>query len=177
MATFGGVQRVGVGVDDCEQFVAGQHAALSRAAFLLTGERDAAQDLVQETLIRVLVQWRRVARADVPEAYARRILLNTFLGGRRRAWHREQPQALLPDRPGEAGDYAAVDELDTLRRALLSLPPRQRAAVVLRHYEDRSEAQTAELLGCSVGNVKALTSRGLVALRLALGSPEETTTR
>jgi RNA polymerase sigma-70 factor (sigma-E family) len=161
---------------DCEQFVSGQHAALSRAAFLLTGDAVAAQDLVQEALVRVLVQWRKVQRADVPEAYARRILLTTFLGGRRRAWHREQPQADPPDRAGTS-PYEAVDDLDGLRRALLALPPRQRAAVVLRHYEDLSEAQTAELLGCSVGNVKALTSRGLAALRLAMGAPEGTTAR
>ena len=177
MATSGMASRVRPGVGDREQFVSGQQAALSRAAFLLTGDPVAAQDLVQEALVRVLVQWRKVERADVPEAYVRRILLHVFLSGRRRSWHREQPHAELPEIAGESAGYAAVDDLDALRRALLALPPRQRAAVVLRHYEDRSEAQTAELLGCSVGNVKALTSRGLATLRLSMASSEGTTTR
>lgn len=150
-----------------EQFLAAQHAALQRAAYLLTGDRAAGQDLVQETLVRVLLHWRRVERADAPEAYLRRVMLNVFLGGRRRAWHGELPHAEPPDRPARSA-YDGVDARDELRRALLAMPPRQRAAVVLRHYEDRSEAETAALMGCSTGNVKALTSRGLVTLRTAL---------
>jgi len=176
MATSGMASRVGPGVGEREEFLSGQHGALSRAAFLLTADPVAAQDLVQEALVRVLVQWRKVERADVPEAYVRRILLNVFLSGRRRSWHREQPHAELPEAAAGAEHYTAVDDLDALRQALLALPPRQRAAVVLRHYEDRSEAQTAELLGCSVGNVKALTSRGLAALRQAM-APEGTAIR
>jgi RNA polymerase sigma-70 factor (sigma-E family) len=154
-------------VGTCEDFVTGQQPALLRAAYLLTGSSPAAQDLVQETLVRVLVQWRRVERADAPEAYARRIMLNVFLGGRRRAWVGELPHGELPE-TATASAYDGVDARDALRRALLAMPARQRAAVVLRHYEDRTEAETAALMGCSVGNVKALTSRGLVALRAAL---------
>jgi RNA polymerase sigma-70 factor (sigma-E family) len=150
-----------------EDFVCGQQPALLRAAYLLTGDRSAAQDLVQETLVRVLMHWRRVERADAPEAYVRRVLLNIFLAGRRRAWHGEQPQAALPDLASRPA-YDGVESRDLLRRALLAMPPRQRAAVVLRHYEDRTEAETAALMGCSVGNVKALTSRGLAGLRAAL---------
>ena len=150
----------------------GQQPALLRAAYLLTGSSPAAQDLVQETLVRVLLQWRRVERADVPEAYARRIMLNLFLGARRRAWSGELPHAELPD-TATVSTYDDVDARDQLRRALLAMPPRQRAAVVLRHYEDRSEAETAALMGCSVGNVKALTSRGLATLRAVMATPDD----
>ncbi len=157
------------GVSECERFLLGEHAALTRAAYLLTGDQSAAQDLVQETLVRVIVQWRRVARADQPAAYVHRMMLNAFLSGRRRSWHGELPHAILPDQ-ATGSPYTAVDEQDVLRRALLTLSPRQRAAVVLRHYEDRSEADTAALMGCSVGTVKSLGSRGLAALRAALAA-------
>ena len=160
-----------------DAFLTGQQPGLLRAAYLLTGSSAAAQDLVQETLVRVLVQWRRVERADAPEAYVRRIMLNLFLSDRRRAWSGELPHGELPDGPlpGPTA-YDAVDARDLLRRALLAMPQRQRAAVVLRHYEDRSEAETAALMGCSVGNVKALTSRGLDTLRAALAPTDDATT-
>lgn len=169
-ATFRPGRSIGVCVGDPEQFVAAEQAALLRAAFLLTGSQDAAEDLVQETLIRVFVNWRRVSRADSPPAYVRRMLLSVFLRGRERSWHGEIPHGLLPELPGDA-PYEAVDEQDAVRRALLTLPPRQRAAVVLRHYEDRSEADTASVMACSVGTVKSLTSRGLARLRDALSMP------
>lgn len=92
------------------------------------------------------------------------MLLNVFLRGRQRSWHTEIPHGLLPERPQDS-PYAAVDLQDAVCRTLLTLPARQRAAVVLRHYEDRSEAETAHLMGCSVGTVKSLTSRGLKTLR------------
>lgn len=155
-------------MDEQERFLAAEHAALLRAAFLLTGEQASAQDLTQETFVRVLVQWKRVARADSPQAYTRRVMLNVFLAGQRRGWSREIAHEQLPD-TGVLAPYAAVEDHEEVRRALLALPPRQRAAVVLRHYEDRSEAQTAELMGCSIGTVKSLTSRGLASLRLSLG--------
>jgi RNA polymerase sigma-70 factor (sigma-E family) len=148
-------------VGECEQFLQREYPALARAAWLLTGDRTAAEDLVQETAVRIVLQWRRVARADAPAAYVRRVMLNAFLGGRRRSWHAELPTAQVP----ETGRAEEHDDREALRRALLALPPRQRAAVVLRHWEDRTEAETAALLGCSTGNVKALTSRGLAALR------------
>ena len=154
-------------MDGPEQFVAAEHAGLLRAAYLLTGSQDAAEDLVQETLIRVLVHWRRVSRADSPAAYTRKMLLSAFLRGRQRAWHGEVPHDLLPERAHDSA-YAVVDERDAICQALLALPPRQRAAVVLRHYEDQSEATTAHVMGCSVGTVKSLTSRGLAALRTSL---------
>lgn len=147
--------------------MAARHAPMVRAAFLLTGSQHDAEDLVQDALVRVIGRWKRVAAADDPVAYANRILLNVFLSGRERRWRGEVPHADVPEEPGGAG-YGRVEDRDRLRRALVSLPPRQRAAVVLRHYEQRSEAETAALLGCSVGTVKSLTSRGLAGLRARL---------
>jgi RNA polymerase sigma-70 factor (sigma-E family) len=154
-------------VKSVADLVAGHQLALTRAAFLLTGDVATAQDLVQETVVRLLVHRRRFEQAQSPEAYARRALVNVFLTQRRRAWHGETPSGQLPETWALA-PYEAVEDMHALRAALLALPPRQRAAVVLRHYDDRSEAETAELMGCSVGNVKALTSRGLASLRVAL---------
>jgi RNA polymerase sigma-70 factor (sigma-E family) len=151
-------------MDDRDAFLVSQHAPLVRAAFLLTGQQASAEDLAQETLVRAMVKWRLVRRADEPAAYLRTIMLNVFLADRRRRWTGELSAAVLPDRPGD-DPYVAPDDRDALRRALMRLPTRQRAAVVLRHYEQRSEAQTADLLGCSIGTVKSLTSRGLATLR------------
>lgn len=148
-----------------EAFAAAEHARLVRAAFLLTGDAHAAQDLAHDALVRVLQKWSKVEAADDPAAYARRIMLNLFLTARRRSWRGEIPQAAVPDAPASGDEHAVADDRDQLRRALAALPPRQRAAVVLRHYEQLTEAQTAVLLGCSVGNVKSLSSRGLAALR------------
>ena len=154
-----------------EQFVAVEQLRLNRAAYLLAHDGANAQDLVQDTLIRLLNQWPKVARADDPYAYARRVMLNVFLGGRRRLWHRELPYADVPDREG-SGAYAVVDERDQLDRLLRRMPARQRAAIVLRYWESCTEAETAQALGCSVGNVKSLTSRGLTALRAHAASEE-----
>ena len=171
MATSGVARSIHADVDACEQFLVREHPGMLRAAFLLTGDQVSAQDLAQETAVRVVVQWRKVARADSPQAYARKVMLHAFLGGRRRAWAREVPHDAPPDEAvvGTSA-YEAVDEQDRLSRALMALPPRQRAAVVLRYWEDRSEAETAQLMGCSVGNVKALASRGLAQLRDALSA-------
>ena len=155
-------------VDGQAAFLERQHTVLLRAAYLLSGDSAAAQDLAQETVVRVLLAWRKVERADVPEAYVQRVLMNTFLAGQRRRWRGERPFAQVPQGPTVPSPYAGVEDFDALRRALLALPPRQRAAVVLRHYEDLSEARTAEVLGCSVGTVKSLTSRGLAALRTSM---------
>lgn len=157
---------------DFTDFASGQQQRLLRAAFLLTGDRGAAQDLAQETLIKVLSSWGRFVSAGDPLAYSRRIMLNEYLQSRRRRWHGESPRHVLPDVTGP-DEHARVDQRDLLRRALATLPPRQRAAVVLRQFEDLSEAQTADVLGCSTGTVKSLTSRGLAALRTQLDTAQE----
>jgi RNA polymerase sigma-70 factor (sigma-E family) len=155
-------------MEESEAFLRREHASLTRAAYLLTGDVVAAQDLAQDAALRVLSAWPRVAAADSPSAYARKILVNAFLRDRRRFWRREVPHAAPP----EVVQSSAAEDVDTrevLRRALLSLTPRQRAAVVLRYLEDRSEADTAALLGVTPGTVKTLTSRGLAGLRGHLG--------
>ncbi|OHV37174.1 hypothetical protein BCD49_17700 [Pseudofrankia sp. EUN1h] len=138
-----------------------------RTAFVLTGERAAAEDLVQETLARVLLVWRRVAANGEPDAYTYRVMVNTH---RRSGWKVltwERPTARLPDRPGP-DEFARTESLDQLSRILTRLPARQRCAVVLRHYLQFSEAETATVLGCRIGTVKSLTSRGLAQLRVAI---------
>lgn len=142
---------------------------LMRTAFLLTGERHAAEDLVQSTLERVYVAWRKVAAADEPEAYVRRMLLNTHA----RKHRRRLKEFLAPrddtDLRHETADtddpMARADERGALLAALSRLPVRQREAVVLRYWEDLTETQTAEAMGCSVGTVKSNTAKGIAKLR------------
>ena len=146
-----------------EEFIDRNSRLLLRSAWLLTGNWAAAEDLVQTSLLQSWLHWDAI-KADGPEFYVRRVLVNTFLSGQRRRWTREQPMAELPDRAG-------VDELTSselrhvIWRALSGLPARQRAVVVLRYFNDLSEAQTAHVLGCSVGTVKSQTSRALARLR------------
>jgi RNA polymerase sigma-70 factor (sigma-E family) len=138
--------------DDFDEFVRDTSTRLLRTAVLLTGDRPAAEDLLQETYERVYVSWRRIH--GVPESYARRTLAN-LVANRWRSRSRK-PEVPLADRH----DVATTDGADgfalrdQLLAALQQLPPRQRAVIVLRYYEDLTEAQTAETLDCSVGTVK-----------------------
>ncbi|HEY6526158.1 MAG TPA: SigE family RNA polymerase sigma factor [Solirubrobacteraceae bacterium] len=163
---------------DFEQFVTASSDALLRTAYLVVWDPVEAEDLVQECLLTVARRWPRVRRMDHPHAYARRVLINlAFDGAKRRTRSRRE---LVGD---EAVTLAAVPDESSARRmnavgvraeliaALATLPPRQRAVLVLRYFEDLSEAQVAELLGCSVGTVKSTASRGLTRLQAAL-SPE-----
>jgi RNA polymerase sigma-70 factor (sigma-E family) len=144
---------------------------LQRTAFLLCADWQAAEDLVQECLTQVAVHWRRVQSADSPDAYVRRILVNQARGRWRRRSTHEQPSAVLVEPAVDDGsDTRAVH--DELVAALALLPARRRAAVVLRYFEQLSEAETADALGCSVGTVKSQTARALADLRRAL-SPLE----
>lgn len=146
---------------------------LLRAAFLLCpGE---AEDLVQDVLVKVLLEGRRVLDADHPQAYARRMLVNVFLSRRRRRASTEVLVERPPDRLDARSADDAIADRDLLRRALAGLPPRQRLAVVLRHYEDLSEQAAAQAMGCSTGTVKSLTSRGLAGLRQHLPVEKGTT--
>jgi RNA polymerase sigma-70 factor (sigma-E family) len=151
-----------------DTYVHERSSSLLRLAFLLTGDAHLAEDLVQSSLVKVMGRWDAVTAAGDPHAYVRTVLLRTALGWRRRRWNGERPSDLLPDRPDRADAVAAVEARERLRRALGSLPPRQRAAVVLRHYEDLSEADVARALRCSVGTVKSQTARGLERLRTLL---------
>ncbi|WLQ36225.1 SigE family RNA polymerase sigma factor [Streptomyces castrisilvae] len=143
-------------------FVEGRRTALFRSAFLLCGDRHEAEDLVQTTLVKVVLGARRHGRLDNIEAYARRTLVNTFIAARRRFWRREQAYGELPDRAAQAPD---TDTGLAVRAALARLTPRQRAVLVLRYWEDLSVEATAEVLGMRENTVKSHAARGLAALR------------
>jgi RNA polymerase sigma-70 factor (sigma-E family) len=150
------------------EFVLGRTPALTATAYLLTGDRAAADDLVQVALTKAWFNWSRVAAADSPEAYVRRVMANTYAAWWRRRWRGEQPTPVLPE-TGGADATARVDDRDQLWRALATLPRRQRAVVVLRYFEDLSEADTARALGISVGTVKSQCAKALAKLRLDPG--------
>jgi RNA polymerase sigma-70 factor (sigma-E family) len=148
---------------ELREFVVARGAALSRAAYLLTGDHQAAEDLVQDTYVVLVRRWQRSGTVD-PEAYVRRILYSRFIDGWRRRRLRELPWASPPD--AGAGDVAgtAADRL-TLADALNRLTPRQRAVLVLRFYEDLTETQAAAALGVSPNTVKSQTRVALQRLR------------
>lgn len=155
---------------DFHDFVVGQWHALLRTAYLLTGDREDAEDLVQSALVRVHRNWHRIERRDAPAVYARRILVNLNASfWRRRLRLHERATAQLPEL-GRADATEALALRDELQRACLRLPPRQRAVLVLRYFEDLSEAETAATLRISVGAVKSQTSRGLDRLRLIIAA-------
>lgn len=140
---------------------------LHRTAYLLCADWHRADDLVQATITRLYVKWRRARTVDLLDAYVRAMLVRQFLGEQRTGWRsRVRVSDSVPERAGADVDLDAG--LD-VRRALAAVPPRQRATLVLRFYCDLSVEQTAEILGCSTGNVKSQTSRGLDALRRILG--------
>jgi RNA polymerase sigma-70 factor (sigma-E family) len=159
--------------DQFHAFVLSRRAGLVRTATLLTaGDPHLAEDLVQAALTKLYLAWPAFRRADNPEGYLRRTLVNALTDERRRWWRRhERSMADLPDRP-RAGpdDRSGPDE--ELRAALRGLPPRMRAAVVFRYFYDLDVADTADALGCSVGTVKSQTARGLDRLRSMLGPAE-----
>lgn len=157
--------------DAFRDFVVGRSPSFLRTAYLLTGDWGHAEDLLQTSLAKVYRAWPRLSDHDNLDAYVRRVMVNTQTTWWRRAWKGEHATGSLPDlaAPDAVG---ASDDRDRLRRALLTLPARQRAVVVLRHYEDMSEAEVARALGCSAGTVKSQCSRGLAKLRAALeGDP------
>lgn len=150
---------------ELEQFVQGRYLALRRTAYLLCGDWHRAEDLVQGTLIKVVVAARR-RRVDSLDAYSRQVLLRLFLDENRRLWRRREKSWADPVEV-EASDGDRDLRL-TMVSALRRLPPRQRAAVVLRYWEDRSVAETADLLGVAPGTVKSQCAKALAALRTAL---------
>jgi RNA polymerase sigma-70 factor (sigma-E family) len=143
-----------------DSFVVARSRALLRTAYLLVHDEALAEDLLQTSLAKAWFAWRRI-EGD-PEAYVRRILVTTSASWWRRRWTRETPSAELPDRTAAPGTPDWQDLWD----AIGHLPRRQRAVVVLRYLEDRTEAETAHLLGCSVGTVKSQCAKALAKLRL-----------
>ncbi len=151
------------------EFVAARSAALHRVAYLMVGERHLAQDLLQEAFTKTYVAWPRLRDPGKAEAYTRKVITTTAISWyRRRSWQ-ERPSDTIPEtsHEGHADDLA---RREWVWSALQSLPPRQRAAVVLRYYEDLTEAQTASALGCAVGTVKSQVHAGLASLRKTLDS-------
>jgi len=139
---------------------------LRRTAFLLSGDWHLADDLAQDALVRIYQAWPRLQRRGDLGGYARRVLVNLFLDHQRRPARRERSTDAVPDH-ASLGEGTAADR-ENLLDALRAVPPRQRAVLVLRYWEDLSVEQTAQLLGTSAGTVKSQTSRGLVSLRAAL---------
>lgn len=151
--------------DGLRDFIAARSPALVRSAVLLTGDEALAQDLVQVALAKTWSRWDRIVRQDAPEAYVRRVLVSTFISWSRRRWRGERPVAELPEVRDLRDDLDAADLRVCVNAALATLPSRQRATLVLRYFDDLSEAQTAAVLGCSVGTVKSQTAKALAALR------------
>jgi RNA polymerase sigma-70 factor (sigma-E family) len=159
-----GQSRLGQSGLDFEAFAAARWSRLVRTAYLLTGDHHEAEDLVQSTLAKVFPGWATISRLDEPDAYVHRALINNNRSRYRRSRVRQLLTARLPEPVQEDGGRT-VEQRSLLIQALAGLPPKQRAVVVLRYWEDLSEQQVAEVLGCSPGNVKSQASRGLRKLR------------
>lgn len=150
--------------DEFRQYVVSRTERLRRFAYLCCGDWHRAEDAVQTALLRLYRSWNRAKRKSV-DGYARRIIVNLLIDEYRLVWFRRVhvsdrlPERVLPDTGGGS------DQRMVLTEALMRLPQRQRAAVVLRFWEDLSIEQTAKVMGCSNGSVKNLTMRGLSALR------------
>jgi RNA polymerase sigma-70 factor (sigma-E family) len=151
---------------DYEEFYASVWQRLFRLSYAISGDAGRAEDAVQSAMAKAYASWRRVSAADHPEAYVRRMAVNEVLGAQRRAWWKLERSGHLPDVGVAAGttEQDVVDRAD-LWDALMSLAPRQRAVLVLRYYEDLSEQQIAEVLGCSRGTVKSQAADALATLR------------
>ncbi|GAB2586823.1 SigE family RNA polymerase sigma factor [Streptomyces capparidis] len=149
------------------EFATARAGQLFRTAWLLCGDWHLAEDLVQTTLGKLYRSWRRVARADNPDAYARTVLVRSYISHQRRRSSGEQPYAVLPDSVGAQPDEA-------LRLTLLAelgrLGPKDRTVLVLRYWEDLSVEETARRMGISQGSVRTRSQRALRRLRTALGA-------
>jgi len=146
------------------ELVDARSPALLRTAYLLTGDWGKAEDLLQSALAKTWTRWSGLRDTAAAEAYVRRVMATTSAKWWRRRWRGEVPTADLP--AGASADvYTSVEQRLTLGRALATLTPRQRVMLVLRYYEDLSEREVADLLGCTVGTVKSTTFRALAALR------------
>jgi RNA polymerase sigma-70 factor (sigma-E family) len=151
---------------DFADFVRQRSASMLRTAWLLTGGDWAlAEDLAQAAFSEVWRHWTRVSVMEAPASYAHKVMLNTFLSWRRRRWTAEISTERFVVSPATTGGFATVDMREVLRHALLQLSARQRAVIALRYFEDRSEAETAAIMGCTVGTVKSQASRAIAKLR------------
>ncbi|NYJ02035.1 RNA polymerase sigma-70 factor (sigma-E family) [Nocardioides thalensis] len=155
-----------------DAWVEARVAALLRFGYLVTGSQQAAEDAVQSALVRACEKWSRVRRTTDPDAYVRRMVVNAHVSAWRKSGRRESPVALVQDRT--AGDPAeAVARDDAVWRMCAALPPQQRAAVVLRFYEDLEYGEIAAILGVAEPTVRSHVHRALAALRRELEAEEE----
>ncbi|HJQ03179.1 MAG TPA: SigE family RNA polymerase sigma factor [Jatrophihabitans sp.] len=153
------------GAAEFAMFVRQHSTTLLRAAYLLAGDRNAAEELLQDTLVRLYPQWRRVAEADVPLAYVRRSLTNNFLNSRRRHSSSDLLFGELPEQGYDPDLAGRISDRDLVRDLLDRLGPRQRAVVVLRFFHDLSDGEIASEVGCRQGTVRSIVSRSLQLLR------------
>jgi RNA polymerase sigma-70 factor (sigma-E family) len=153
-----------------EAYVAARGAALLRFAALLTGDRHRAEDLVQDALAKAYLRWGRIRRADQPDVYVRRVLVNGSRAFWRRSTNHELPVDRTADRAAPGDVSAESAERDAVRRMIAQLPHRQRAVLVLRYYEDLDDATIAEILECSPATVRTHAMRALQRLREAHAS-------
>lgn len=154
--------------DGFRVFVQTEWASLARTAYLLTGDRDYAEDLVQTALEKTHRRWRSVSAMDLPKAYVRRVMINTATSWRRRRSFGEVPQEPTDSVYSPIG-FEQVEQRQQLVAGLQQLPPKMRAVLVLSYFEDLADRQIAEALGSSVATVKSQRSRGLDRLRQQLG--------
>src|SRR5260370_27943828 len=146
-------------------FVEAREGALQRTAWLLTGDWALAEDLVQTALVRSWPRWERIRRRDDPDVYVRRVMVNAWATWSRRKWRGEQATETVPDSPAPGDVAAEVAVRMAIRSVLTSLTARQRAVLVLRVFDDLSEAQVAQVLDCAVGTVKSTMAQALAKLR------------
>ena len=160
--------------EDFAEFFAASWPRLFRTALAITGDRDEAEDALQAAYAKAYSRWRRVRSADRPEAYVRKIVVNQVIDSRRHGFRRrERPHETVEPRLAVPSHEADVVGRDALWAAVSALPRRQRAVIVLRYYEDLSEAAIAETLGCSAGTVKSQASAALATLRRS-HAPDDT---
>lgn len=153
------------GMTDFAEFVECRQRALQRTAWLLTGDWALAEDLVQTALSRVWPRWNRIVRRDDPEVYVRKVMLNTWMTWRRRSWRGEQAAESVPERAAPDDVASEIAGRAAIRDMLSTLTDRQRTVLVLRIFDDLTEAQVAQVLGCATGTVKSTMSQALAKLR------------
>ncbi len=153
------------GLEDFEAFVAARSTALWRSAFLLTGDAQRAEDLLQTALVKTWRRWDQIMRRQTAEAYVRRALATTYTDWWRRRWNGEAPTEHLPEPDAGPDEAGRVETRRDVLAALAALPRGQRAVLVLRYFDDLTEQQTADALGVSVGTVKSQAARATKALR------------
>jgi RNA polymerase sigma-70 factor (sigma-E family) len=156
-----------------DEFVRAELGALTRFAGALTGDRPLAEDLLSDTLVKVLTRWRRISSLDDPAGYVRRMVVTTYLSDRRKAQRRRTAPSGNLAALDSAGPDASVSVLaqDEIERLLQQLPRYQRAAVVLRYLLDQTDEQIAQVLGCSPATVRSHLSHARATLRLAATTP------